>query len=178
MERVIYTDYATLENNHPNFNEIKIKGIGGGAGQLIKSGVETCCIQMCYAMNRAFLKIGSDYAFPDTRVDTGKVRAVKDQNGDNYIYSTLDMKVYLDNKYFESDNYRGFSRAELTKAIQGKKGILGFGGRHIDLWSGTKFQYEHLYYNMWTIDEHKAGVQTQQNGIYFWEIHHYLDDRF
>ena len=48
-----------------------------------------------------------NYAYPDKRVATGKVRGTKDDSGDNYIYSVLDMKVYLDKTYGEAENYKG-----------------------------------------------------------------------
>ena len=170
----IFCDYTLLESYHPSYLDIKKKGIGGAVGKFLKTPQETCCVQLSYALNNSFLTI-TDYAYPDVRVDTGKVRAITDDNGYNYIYSTVDMKVYLDNKYFPCENYRGSSRADLVSHIKGRQGIIGFGGRHIDLWNGNKFQWEDLYYNMWSLDEHQAGAMTQLNGIYFWEINSFLD---
>ncbi|MBS1948742.1 MAG: hypothetical protein JST47_13345 [Bacteroidetes bacterium] len=171
----IYSDYTLLESNHPNYTDIKNKGIGGDVGKFLKTPQETCCIQLSYALNNSFLTIGSDYEYHDVRLATGKVRAIKDDNGYNYIYSTFDMKVYLDNKYFPCENYRGSSRADLVKNINGRKGVIGFGGRHIDLWNGRQYQWENLYYNLWSTDEHHAGDMTALHGIYFWEINSFLD---
>jgi hypothetical protein len=171
----IYCDYDILESYHPSYMDIKTKGIGGDVGKFLKTDQETCCIQLSYALNNSFLTIGSDYAYHDVRVATGKVRAIQDDQGYNYIYSTADLKVYLDNKYFPCENYRGPSRKELVKNIQGRQGIIGFGGRHIDLWNGSKYQWEDLYFNMWSLDSHGAGAQTQFHGIYFWEINSFLD---
>ncbi|MBS1974019.1 MAG: hypothetical protein JST13_06680, partial [Bacteroidetes bacterium] len=57
----IYSDYTLLESNHPNYTDIKNKGIGGDVGKFLKTPQETCCIQLSYALNNSFLTIGSDY---------------------------------------------------------------------------------------------------------------------
>jgi Type VI secretion system (T6SS), amidase effector protein 4 len=162
MSANIPVDFEELKKHHPNSRQIG--GMIGGLLQtrMTKEKWETCTVQISYALNKAGAPV-LNYAYPDRRVATGKVRGTKDDSGDNYIYSVLDMKVYLDKTYGEADNYKG-TVAQMKAAIKGRKGIIAFGYRHMDLWEGDQWHYQSLYLDLWEFAEVKKW------GIFFWEV--------
>jgi hypothetical protein len=162
MSTIIPIDFEELKKHHPNFRTIGSM-VGGALGtRITKEKWETCTVQISYALNNAGAPV-LNYAYPDKRVATGKVRGAKDDSGNNYIYSVLDMAVYLDNTYGKAENYKG-KVSEMKKAIKDRNGIIAFGYRHMDLWEGDKWHYQSLYLDLWEFDEVKKW------GIFFWEV--------
>jgi hypothetical protein len=162
MSTIIPIDFDELKKHHPN--SLQIGGIVGGTlgTRMTKEKWETCTVQISYALNKAGAPV-LNYAYPDKRVATGKVRGTKDDKGNNYIYSVIDMKVYLDNTYGEAENYKG-SIPAMKDAIKDRNGIIAFGYRHMDLWEGDKWHYQGLYLDLWKFDDVKKW------GIFFWEV--------
>ena len=155
-------DFDVLMANHKTSSQIK-SSVGGDVGKAIKAyDWETCSISLSYSLNKAGAVI-ENYAYEDKRVATGKVRAKKGGDDKNYIYSVLDMKVYLDKRYGIAENYKG-TKAQMQSKIKGRKGIISFGYRHISIWDGNKWSHQEDYLDLWGFDS------TIQNGIFFWEI--------
>jgi hypothetical protein len=157
----VSVDYASLYANHPSYNDIRtlVDDIPSDLG-------ETCAIQLSYALNRAGqYGLIQNYDYPDPIVATGRVRAFQSDDGYNYIYSVVDLRVYLNNTFGTADNYKG-TKASMTAGIAGRKGILAFGHRHVDLWDGNDVHRPSLY-NMaylWSCDS------IQLRGVFFWEV--------
>jgi hypothetical protein len=168
----IICDYSVLESNHPNHLTIKKKGIGGSIEHFMNTPdangqlPETCCIELCYAMNRAGLDIASNYGYSSNEVSGGRVRAITGGDGFRYIFAVPDMKVYLDGRYNNTENYRGSSKKSLTNEIEGRKGIISLGHRHIDLWDGQNYHLNRTG----TILPLWNDPSTQKRGIFFWEV--------
>lgn len=164
----IISDFATLQANHPTFQTIMtVLEDGQMKDNIIANDYNTCCVQLSVALNKSQLPIlNYDYFHPwlPASKDSSKnhrVRALPDNKGDNYIFSVPDMRVYLNNKYFQAENYQ----KPYKKPIAGRKGIIAFGGSHIDLWNGKEFHQERIFgaWNAW--DHSDSG-----GGIFFWEI--------
>ncbi|WAC10754.1 T6SS effector amidase Tae4 family protein [Dyadobacter pollutisoli] len=169
---VICSEYQVLERYHVNFERIHDKGVLTGQvsrffetknakGEYI---YETCCAQMSYAFNKAGPMIQNAGILPNDRV-------MKDNQGMEYLLSVPDMRLYFTRSYFPPEMYPGMGSARnLAQKIGGRKGVIAFGGRHIDLWNGSNFQYggTGIYY------ENVLWLDTDNNNvprvIYFWEI--------
>ncbi|GLU56962.1 T6SS effector amidase Tae4 family protein [Dyadobacter frigoris] len=162
---MIFCDFQTLFNNHP-YHTIQYAGMGGQIEKYIDTKVETCTIELSYAMNRSGLNIPDDLPYSPI-VAGGRVRSMKDERGDNYIYSVVDMKAYLDKTYPLTQNYRAGSRAGFVKQLGSRKGILALGYRHISLWDGKHYVHETDFFDLWS-GEH--AVSTALRGVFFWEI--------
>ena len=162
MGSKVTVDYKVLEANHKTSGEIKALLKGDIGSTIKKHDWETCAISVSYALNQSGAVI-ENYAYEDKGVATGKVRAKKDEADRNYIYSVIDMKVYLNKRYGMAENYKG-TKEQMKAKIKGRAGIIAFGHRHIDLWDGDKWHYEARYIDLWN---HES---TKQLGIYFWEI--------
>jgi hypothetical protein len=157
----VSVDFAALYSNHPSYNDI-----GTLIDDIPSYVTETCAVQLSYALNRSgtYGVIGQ-YDYPDPMVATGRVRAFQSDDGYKYIYSVVDLRVYLNNTYGTADNYTG-TKDTMTANISGRKGILAFGHRHIDLWAGNDIHRPSLY-NMpylWSCDS------ILLRGIFFWEV--------
>ena len=85
----------------------------------------TCATQISYALNGAGAMIEA-YEYESPEVAGKKVRALQDDARRNYIYSVIDLKVYLNNRYGQAENYKG-SKDEMIAKIRGRQGILAFG---------------------------------------------------
>lgn len=146
----IPVDWGVLMLNHPSWYEdieYKVKNI--------PAGWETCCIQLCYAMNKAGARIKN----------TGGNVGLQDQNG-NYIIRVSTMRDYLNAEYGVAENYQGGARIAKIAQIVDRTGILAFGDRHIDLWNKTNIQRpaDYLPSALW---EDKSTIEI---GIFFWEV--------
>lgn len=162
MGAVVIARYEDLEANHKSSNEIKTL-LTGDIGKTVKdNNWETCAISVSYALNQSGAPVVK-YDYQDKGVATGKVRAKQDGAKRNYIYSVIDMKVYLNNRYGIAENYKGTKQQMISK-IKGRKGIIAFGHRHIDLWDGNKWHNEHYYIDLWV---HES---TKLLGIFFWVV--------
>ncbi len=158
----VTANFEDLITNHKTSGEIKSL-LDGDIGKTIKKhDWETCAISVSYALNRSGAVI-ENYAYEDKGVATGKVRAKKDSDNKNYIYSVVDMKVYLNKRYGIAENHKGTKEQMKTK-IKGRQGIIAFGHRHIDLWDGEKWHYEDRYIDLWN------HPSTKHLGIYFWVV--------
>jgi hypothetical protein len=162
MPALIPLDFDELKKHHPSYSQIT--GMVGGPllTRMTRDKWETCTIQISYALNRAGAPL-LNYAYPDKRVATGKVRGIKSDDEMNYIYSVLDMAVYLDRTYGKAENYKG-TIPEMKAKIKDRKGIIAFGYRHMDLWEGDRWHYQGLYMDLWKFDDVKKW------GIFFWEV--------
>ena len=86
---------------------------------------DTCAIRVSRALN---------YAGAPIELSVKGVRA--DRGGDKkwYIYSTYDMRKYLDTRY---GKHLTKGAATTAADMADLKGIIGFGYLHIDLWDGS-----------------------------------------
>jgi hypothetical protein len=157
----IQVNFDTLRENHPSYKEIK--GLIGGP--LLKSVTagkwETCCIQVSYALNHSGAVI-EKYDYHNARMGR-KVRAMKSDDEMNYVFEVTDLTTYLNGRYGIADHYKGGSQA-MKGEIGGRQGIIAFGTRHIDLWEGDRFHWQHLYKDLWAFEN------VKQNGVYFWDV--------
>ena len=167
---MIFCDFQTLFNNHP-YHTIHYQGVGGKIEEYMDTDVETCTIELSYAMNRSGLWIPDDLP-SSPLVYGGKVRSKKDAKGDNYIYSVVDMLVYLNKTYPVAANYRASSRAGFVQQLGSKKGIIALGHRHISLWDGKHYVHEEKFYDIWS---GKYGASAANRGIFFWEVKSFAD---
>ena|SRR2546421_10220382 len=96
---------------------------------------DTCAIRISRALNYA----GAPIAFqggglPNPFGGNGKIRTDKGGDGKWYIYSTYDMRAYLNAKFGKGKSFAGSTpKSDLSKF----KGIIAFGFYHLDLWNGT-----------------------------------------
>jgi hypothetical protein len=149
MEK-IPVDFGVLMLNHPSWYEDIKKKV-----PTIPAGWETCCVQVSWAFNKSGARIKN----------TGGNVGLVDRNG-NYIILVSTMRDYLNNEYFEAENYQGGERIAKISQIVDRTGIIAFGDRHIDLWNKTHIHRpsDYLPSALW---EDKT---TLEKGIFFWEI--------
>jgi hypothetical protein len=159
---LIPIDFEELKKHHPSYSQITGLLTGPVLDNVKKYDWETCSIQISHALNKAGAPI-LNYAYPDKRVATGKVRGIQNKEQENFIYSVLDMAVYLDKTYGTAENYKG-TVAKMKEPIKDRQGIIAFGYRHMDLWEGDRWHYQQLYQNLWEFAEVKKW------GIFFWEV--------
>ncbi len=156
----VSVNFDTLKGKHPNYQHIRSM-IGGELGRFMV-GKETCAVQVSYALNHSAAVIEA-FSFADPSLHGGKVRALESNDGFFYIFGVPDMKVYLNNRYGLAENYKG-SKNTMIENIKGRRGILAFGHRHIDLWEGERFHWQQLYRDLWGFDSVKV------RGVFFWEV--------
>jgi hypothetical protein len=156
----VSVDFDTLKSNHPSYRTIR--SLVTNIPSIVD---ETCAVQLSYALNRCSGGVIVNYAYPDATVATGKVRGFEGNDKMNYIYSVVDMKVYLSNKYGTPENYKS-SKAKVIEKIKGRRGILAMGYRHIDLWDKTDIHRsaDYLMDYLWT------NESLQVRGVFFWEV--------
>ncbi|TLU98010.1 T6SS effector amidase Tae4 family protein [Dyadobacter luticola] len=162
---MIFCDFQTLLNNHP-YHTVESMNMGGGIQSYIGNDQETCTIELSYAMNKSGLWIPDDLPYSPL-VFGGRVRSMKDASGDNYIYSVVDMIVYLDKTYPVSQNYRAANRAGFVSQLGSRVGIIALGHRHISLWDGKQYVHEKEFYDIWSGE---YGASAAKRGIFFWEV--------
>lgn len=173
---VICSEYEILERNHLNYKQIHNQGVlSGEVGRFFETKnakgeykYETCCAQMSYAFNKTGPMIQNAGILPGNRVMT-------DDHGMEYLLSVPDMRLYLTRSYFPPEIYSGMGSARnLAQKIGGRKGVIAFGGRHIDLWNGHNFQSggTGLYLeNVLWLD---VDADNAPRIIYFWEVKSFL----
>lgn len=167
----IYADFDALWASLPQCSDAKAinppdpavnKRFSQIPGMDIPIGWETCCIQMSSALNSNGLPI--DYF--------NKSRVIHDGAGNEYMLDVSEMRGYLGQTYVEPDVYPRsdgaggiLSRGDTQDMMGGRRGILAFGNRHIDLWDGTKIHGQN--YNVAALWEAPSAIQY---GVALWEI--------
>lgn len=142
--------------------------VGGVIGREIKkNGWETCASQISYALNHSGESIGkADIGkASNPNLLKGSPRALSDRDGQLYIFSVIDMIVYLDGKYGKAENIKG-SAQNMRDAVEGRPGIITFGFRHVDLWYYEPIAkiFRSHYYILFN------DPSAKKRGIYFWEL--------
>lgn len=116
---------------------------------------DTCAIRVSRALNYA-----GDPIPPTGNLDNpytkGKVRNDKGGDKKRYIYSTYDIRVYLNTRYGHAKKFKSSAKPE---DLSGVKGIIAFGFLHIDLWDGTSC-HNHCYF---------GDSRIANDSIYVWE---------
>ncbi len=96
---------------------------------------DTCAIRVSRALNYAGDPIPPAGGGVDNPYVAGKVRTDKGGDGKFYIYSTYDMRAYLNTRYGKA---KKFPPTATSADVKDLKGIIAFGFLHIDLWDGEK----------------------------------------
>jgi hypothetical protein len=152
--------FNVLSSYHPSF-----KDIGNYIRNLPKE--ETCGYRLSYALNNAGLTIDK-YDYPNSLTYGGKVRA-RNIDGANYIYSVIDMYVYLSKRYGDPENFKAkdakYGEKYMTKCCSEQQGVIMFGFRHVDLWYGDNIVKDSGYdiNYLWT------NESITKRGIFFWD---------
>jgi hypothetical protein len=153
-------------NFHPRGREIKGLINGPILNFLVKGGYETCATQLSYALSEINNFAGIE-KIDSNQVAGGKLRFLTDSSGWwRYLYSVIDFTEYLRHTYGPPEVYKG-TRAMITSKLQGRQGVISFGFRHIDLWTGTSIHRPNDYYPeaLW------GSVSAVQRGIWFWDTY-------
>jgi len=127
----------------------------------IPAGWETCCIQMSHALNMSGL--------PVNYINKKRVHAFE---GREHILDVREMRGYLNDTYEDGEkisrvdaNRKLIPRIALKGYLDERQGIIAFGGRHIDLWNGTRIHGEsYIESALW--EAHSAISE----GIFFWDV--------
>ncbi len=153
-----YLDWGKLYTNHHSYDDIHkyVPGIPKDDPKTkdVDEGWETCCIQMSHAVNLSGLLI------PGSTSGIGM-----NVKGMNYILAVPNMRDFLNSAFSQAENYSG-NRTTMISQIVDRRGIIGFGDRHIDLWKKTNI-HRPDYYILSALWEAKS---TKRDGIYFWEV--------
>ena len=123
---------------------------------------DTCAIRVSHALNQGGDPIPNTGGGVNNPYVGGKVRTDKGRDGKFYIYSTLDMRAYLDTRYGRAKRFK--TSDDPQAKLEGKQGIIAFGFVHIDLWYGTKCAKQ-CYFDHKNVSE-----------ILFWETHSIQDE--
>lgn len=146
----------------PNGSPATQKAFPQIPGLTIPIAWETCCIQMSHALNKSGLKVSY----------SNKQRVLRDTAGNEYMLDVAEMRGYLDQQYGKAESLSRVDvhgsvvpRIALQGALDERKGILAFGGRHIDLWNGSRIHGEnYIEAALW---EASSAISI---GLFFWEV--------
>lgn len=119
---------------------------------------DTCCIRVSRSLNYAGDPI------PWAGGGIGKVRTDKGGDNKNYIYSTYDIRIYLNARYGYPQNFPGTATAQ---DLNGLQGIIAFGYLHIDLWDMNKCAGHDRF----------GDSRIANDGVHFWKTDSILDSR-
>ena len=139
-------DWTTFLANHLDYNTI------GTVVSIPAAYKETCCIQLSHALHAIGVPIG-----PGPHV--GLVHANK-----NYIIRVSTLRAFL-NQSYEEDNYQG-TVDEMKAELAERRGIIMFGDRHVDVWTGANI-HRPSQYNLSALWDAES---TQRLGIFFWDV--------
>lgn len=123
----------------------------------------TCCSQISYAFNAIdghYINVDGDYGKGGVLVK--KVRMLIDRDGWEYIYSTLDLRQYLNNRYGTGQEFSS------TKKIGKRNGVIifeptdGWMG-HADVWVNGQIDDPSVYDGKWY--EH-----VKADRVFFWDL--------
>lgn len=135
--------------------------VGGDFAKFMK-GRETCSSQLCYALNRTGAFIDKLDRYANYQMIKGGVpRAILGGDGRLYIFSVIDMVVYLNGRHGRCSTLKSH---EAVKKLQGVEGIIAYGYRHIDIWGKWSDQFQPHYYNC--IND----PSCKRNGVFFWPL--------
>ena len=136
--------------------------VGGEFARFMKKGDETCASQICYALNKtgAFISKLERYANP-RMIKGGTPRAVSGADGRLYIFSVIDMVVYLNGRHGTCST---IPASKAIDRLQGVEGIIAYGYRHIDIWAKWQERFEPHYYNCIT------DASCKKHGVFFWPL--------
>lgn len=196
-------DFDVLLNNHPtdSSDERDKPYKQGKVGNIItENHYNTCCARVSTSLNLSNMKIEGYENFVNEIVRDivkdknnkiiknapGKIRAYPDNQNNYYILSPIDLRLYLNQKYFPSEVYKATGFHELhnlktpnggvyapipmanpPKEVLGRKGIMIFGNAHADFWDGHK--WHEVLNSIWN----PFGRSFRSDGggkIYFWEV--------
>ena len=160
-----------LQQRHPVHTEIENKLSGPILRELRAKKWSTCATQLSYALNFGGAPI-VNYDYEDASVAGGKVLALPDDLGWNYIYSVIDLKVYLDKRHGACEVLPAShaknpmnAKSQATEKIQNRNGVLAFGYMHIDVWNGERIHQEAIMSSaIWTSDS------VMLRGFFFWPV--------
>jgi hypothetical protein len=161
---LVNVGYKTLLANHPKmgFKEL-INGPIKTFHDDAKTG-NTCCSKLCYAFNHVpghYINVDGDYGKGGKVVK--KIRMLMDLDGWEYIYSTLDLRQYLNNRYGNGELMSN------TAKIGARPGIVIFDPvdkktfGHVDIWSDGHIDSPEFYDQAWY-------EKIQKDRIYFWDL--------
>ncbi len=166
MPKIPPIELLTIGYAYGNVEDVAVTVGGTVKSNLLnekyKAYKETCAIRVSHALNQA----GDVIPWAGGNIDNPyrpgtKVRTDKGGNGKFYIYSTLDMRAYLNTRFGYP---KKFPPGEQTREkIKDIKGIIAFGFVHIDIWNG-KGCANHCYFDHSKTDE-----------ILLWETHSMFD---
>ena len=89
-----------------------------------------------------------------------------------YLLDVKEMREYINSEYGNAQviarrDWGGhtINRWVIQTVLMDRRGIIAFGGRHIDLWDGRKIHGEHYIQSaLWEADS------ALTDGIFFWEV--------
>jgi Type VI secretion system (T6SS), amidase effector protein 4 len=128
-----------LQIHYPNKEAKDVAALVGGKVQEnyenkdLLSYKDTCAIRISRALNYAGDPIPNVSNIHNPYVG-GHVRTNRGADNMRYIYSTYDMRAYLNVRYGQG---KKFSPSSTQADLSGVKGIIAFGFYHIDLWDGA-----------------------------------------
>jgi hypothetical protein len=151
---------ANLQAQYPLGSAAEIAKLIGGQVEKnfndpnYKAYKDTCAIRISRALNYGGDPIPYVGNINNPYVG-GTIRSDKGGDDKRYIYSTYDMRVYLNMRYGHGKKFPSSSASE---DLSGAKGIIAFGFLHLDLWDGTNC-YNHCYF---------GSPSIANDSIYVW----------
>ncbi|MBN9452402.1 MAG: hypothetical protein J0I42_10690 [Bosea sp.] len=149
-------------------NHVPGKGLRekvGGDFAKFMAGRETCASQLCYAMNRGGAQIQDVERYSNPKMIKGGVpRTLQGGDGFLYIFSTIDMVVYLTGRHGSPSVIPAHKANE---KLNGVEGIVAYGYRHIDIWAKWKKYDPYFgpnYYNC------ANDPSARKWGVFFWPL--------
>jgi|GEM_PF-5831329 len=148
---MIIGSFENLWQNHPQPSQIRT------VLPTWPVGWEPCCAGMSHAMNMSNLP-----------VTVANPRRNFSYMGRSHYLAVQEMRDYLTRTYGDAENYRyegAVVRSAIISHITGRRGIIVFGHRHIDLWDGSNIHgHGFILHTLW------EAPSALREGIFFWEV--------
>jgi hypothetical protein len=145
---VLLAPLADMWPNYPVEKKSEVASlIGGSVGaSIMKYDWDTCCIRLSRSLNYSGRLVKGYAAMANPYMDDPKtkVRASKGADGNAYIYSCYDLRVYLKKTFGNPTTFHGTFEANDLSDVSG---IIMFAFRHVDLWDGSDVRYNHEFTN-------------------------------
>lgn len=125
---------------------------------------DTCAIRVSRALNYAGDPIPPLGGFAHPTMKGEKLRSDKGGDEKRYIYSTTDMREYLNKRYGYPKKFPGNATAD---DVKGLRGIIAFGYVHIDLWDRGTVANSSFFGN----------AKVANDSVLIWETDSILDSR-